>query len=206
MRKVFSTLQKEARKVVRHITFLPLVAVSVLLPGTADAKECDVQARDAYFYAVQRGHRFDCGVWYRYKQRNISTTNFAAGGINPLPSGEISCFGKKPRIEMPLYKYWVYTAYFNRSGGELTGPHPLENGWTVKSYTATGAQFERLGFDATPGRWFGVPRGKLPPRLINFRTVESSTTSQFYDIRLKTIKFTKPGGRCRNILAKVFGP
>ncbi len=162
----------------------PMVAfaIAAAAAGTARATDCDVNILQAYQTATSRGWQFQC---YRYLSLGAEAmpVNFVT-----YPPDKIGCVFKTPPV-LGTITSLGQGRFFKRTAGSRPN---LDNGWKVKSFEVTGAQWSGVGsdFDANV---------RVP-----FRVVETPKPNHTYNVRLSRLTLTKAGGVCSKAIDEAF--
>jgi len=158
------------------------LALASTLAATAHATDCDVNALQAYQTAKTRGWQFEC---YRYGSLGAEAMPVS---LVTYPPDKIGCVFKTPPV-LGTITSLGQGRFFKRTAGSRPN---LDNGWKVKSFEVTGAQWSAVGsdFDANV---------RVP-----FRIVENPKPNHTYNVRLSKLTLTKSGGVCSKAIDEAF--
>ncbi len=143
-----------------------LVAVTA---STAHAVDCDINVFQAYETAKARGWLFSC-------------TFIVPGGKTTLmPFGDtIGCVIDTPPIVWPPSQQPTLSFFSDKTN---------KNGWSLKSYEITGAQWTDLG---------------LPKTSRVFAKFKSLVPAKKYSVKVLRMTLTKNGGSCAKAIDEAF--
>jgi hypothetical protein len=140
--------------------------------ATAYAADCDINVYQAYETAKVRGWSFYC-PWS------------LPGGKNTfMPFGDtIGCVIDTPAVSWPSTANPSLRFFVNSGTSDK-----MKNGWSLKSYEITGAQWTILGFD---GNYVRATFHQLQP-------------AKKYQVKVSRMTLSKSGGTCSKAISEAF--
>jgi len=164
-----------------HGTRCLLVSLLLGCATPSAAVDCTINVLAAYDVAKLRGWSFKCET----PPLNVGMT---VGFVTYPPDG-IGCTFKTPPVLGPIT--FLGGGQFFRSLSVPEGRPALKNGWRVKTYEISGAQWNA---------WPDAPKEARVP----MRSSETPKPSKTYNFRLNKLVLTHPTSTCAKALNEAF--